>query len=296
LRRVRTTEVRRNMDEQLRERTMRHGASSLWTVLFVAFAALLAFVLLAPTCHRPDHPAIFVKQKAQLHSMDAAIELFRNESNAYPPSDANDVTGKSYCGAMKLAEALMGRDLRGFHPQSVFRRDGMGPNTLASLYPASPAPDNLKARMRPYLASESANAWRLADIYGKGKMGPFPEDTYVLCDVFERMRPSGVKTGMPILYYRANRLGTAHRPSDPNNIYDSTDNHALLALGVPGDPNKTHPLIDPNRFYLNTQDPSIKSSSQPYRADSYILISAGWDGLYGTADDICNFSWRYREQ
>lgn len=30
--------------------------------------------------------------------------------------------------------------------------------------------------------------------------------------------------------------------------------------------------------------------------DSYILISAGWDGIYGTADDVCNFTWNYREQ
>jgi hypothetical protein len=29
------------------------------------------------------------------------------------------------------------------------------------------------------------------------------------------------------------------------------------------------------------------------REDSYILISAGKDGLYGTADDICNFEWKY---
>ena len=34
---------------------------------------------------------------------------------------------------------------------------------------------------------------------------------------------------------------------------------------------------------------------RPYRADSYILISAGYDGLYGTRDDICNFDWKYRE-
>lgn len=127
--------------------------------------------------------------------------------------------------------------------------------------------------MGPYLAPENAGAVRLSDIYGKGNTGPFPEDTYVLCDVFEVQRPSGKKTGMPILYYRANRLGKTHRAGDPNNIYDCRDNHALLALGVPGRPGKTHPLIDPNRFYLNTQDVRVTSSPQPLRPDSYILIS-----------------------
>jgi hypothetical protein len=33
----------------------------------------------------------------------------------------------------------------------------------------------------------------------------------------------------------------------------------------------------------------------PSCGDSFILISAGQDGLYGTADDICNFEWKYRK-
>jgi hypothetical protein len=35
-------------------------------------------------------------------------------------------------------------------------------------------------------------------------------------------------------------------------------------------------------------DPKI-SIPWPYRPDSYILISAGVDGVYGTDDDITNF-------
>jgi hypothetical protein len=74
------------------------------------------------------------------------------------------------------------------------------------------------------------------------------------------------------------------------------DDLALISLGVPGDPNGVHPLVEPRRFYLNTQNDKIRVPAQPYRKDSYLLISAGWDGLYGTADDICNFEWRYRER
>jgi len=38
-------------------------------------------------------------------------------------------------------------------------------------------------------------------------------------------------------------------------------------------------------------DPKASASGivWPYRPDSYILISAGADGYYGTADDITNF-------
>jgi len=103
---------------------------------------------------------------------------------------------------------------------------------------------------------------------------------------------------MPILYYRADPSGTKHdldNPDDPKNIYDCRDNLALINLGVPGDSNAVHPLADPRRFYLNTRKSEVSGVSRPYRSDSYILISAGRDGRYGTADDLCNFDWQYRE-
>jgi hypothetical protein len=231
--------------------------------------------------------------------MNAAIELFVNECGGYPPSDANDAVGQPYCGSMKLTEALMGQDLLGFHSESGFRADGLDPDTLVPLYPVAPSPDNLKARRGPYLPAESANAFRLVDIYGKGNTGPFRHDLFVLCDVFERKRPGGKRTGMPILYYRADPNGTAHdvnHPDEPNNIYEYRDNQALVLLGVPGEPDAVHPLAAPRPFYLNTQDHKQRFQSQPYRRDSYILISAGRDGLYGTADDICNFEWKYCER
>jgi hypothetical protein len=52
-------------------------------------------------------------------------------------------------------------------------------------------------------------------------------------------------------------------------------------------------LVDPVRFYKNTLSDKITTIPRPYRADTYILISAGYDAEYGTADDICNFDWRY---
>jgi len=68
----------------------------------------------------------------------------------------------------------------------------------------------------------------------------------------------------------------------------------LVGLGVPGEPNAVHPLSDPKRFYRDIQGDRISAHSRPYRADSFILISAGYDGLYGAAD-VCTFAWKYRE-
>lgn len=104
---------------------------------------------------------------------------------------------------------------------------------------------------------------------------------------------------MPILYYRADTSATLHDANEPDNsqnIYDYKDNQTLIKLGVPGKPGQMHPLTDPKRFYLNTQNTRVREISLPYRAESYILVSAGRDGLYGTADDICNFDWQYRER
>ena len=104
--------------------------------------------------------------------------------------------------------------------------------------------------------------------------------------------------GMPILYYKANTSKTAHDINDPNNpenIYNYRDNQALLALGVPGNPDKKHPLFEnPKIFYQITKNTKVSGPSRPYRVDTFILLSAGPDGLYGTKDDIANFDFRLK--
>jgi hypothetical protein len=209
---------------------------------------------------------------------------------------------------MKLTEAIMGKDLLGCHSNTIFRRDGLDSTASLQLYPPNPLPANLSARKGPYLQAESANAYRLRSIYGDSGCGSFLPDTFVLCDVYERQMASGQKTGMPILYYKAN---TANNMHDPNvagsmsvtdgrgNIYNYYDNQSLLSLGKPweasGSTQTPHNLADPARFYRNTRSDKIITTARPYRPDSYILISAGWDAEYGTADDVCNFDWKYHE-
>jgi hypothetical protein len=135
-------------------------------------------------------------------------------------------------------------------------------------------------------------------------VGPFLATSRVLCDVYTRKLASGIKLGMPILYYKADTRGSLHDASRAGamtpldrqgNIYNFYDNQELLELGVPGAPAGTppYPLSVPARFYKNTLSDKITTIPRPFRADTYILISAGYDAEYGTADDICNFDWRY---
>lgn len=116
---------------------------------------------------------------------------------------------------------------------------------------------------------------------------------------------------MPILYYRAHESRTIHDPNDAGGdvnrcIYNYEDNDDLVSLGMPWASTYEHPInggggntsadgtASYNEFYRIILNKNISKSSdsmskRPYKSDSYILISAGFDGEYGTEDDIFNF-------
>ena len=286
-------------------------------LLTVMSIIVILIGLLVPALNMAKRYARTVRQRAQLHSIDAAIELFNNEFDGYPPSDALDSAGNHYCGAMKLCEAMMGQDSMGFHTSSVFRWDGRNPSLTSPydvLYPVPLNPTNpthaanLKARKGPFLPRESADVYKLEDLYGSD-ITPFQSQATemnrnrVLCDVYTRQLPTGNKAGMPILYYKANTANNQHNsanvPGQPDkstmNIYNIWDNQLLVKLGKPTARGEPHAFLDAVKFYKNTESDKITTAHMPYRADSYILLSAGYDGEYGTADDIFNFEWKYKD-
>ncbi len=272
--------------------------------------------LLLPALNKVKRYAKEVKQKAQFHSIDVALELFNTEHDGYPKSDAlggDDLT--PYCGAMRLAEAMMGQDLLGFHPDSIFSWDGVDSAgnqlyaDLANTY--NPDADNLSSRKGPYLQLENANAYRVMNLYTI--TDPFSEEAFVLCDVYSTVthKETGKSVGMPILYYRANTSGSKNPNEtadndvligDEDNIYNYKDNDQLVLLGHPRSLTAVHPIAsagtygdppitaDPKKFYEDiNNDRILLNDGRPYRSDSYILLSAGFDGKYGTSDDIFNF-------
>ncbi len=307
--------------------------------------------LLVPALNLVKEYTKELEQKAQFHSIEAALGMFSSEDRygRYPESSDNDDPcnlnlGDStpYCGANKLAEALVGWDLLGYHPNSDFRSDGSfnhpdgtggmiydvlayhpdpadDYNGSGNLLYAEKSEENIKARWGPFVELENANAFTMADVYDQTEtpgIGDFNVDrySYVLCDVFAKKRHAGRKTGMPILYYRARTQFTEQDIDDDagldikNDIYYYPDNYNLLALGSPENPGTWHPLADnalggggggPVAFPGSLEDwqdfenmilnPQVTAIKRPYRSGSYILISAGKDGLYGTPDGIFNF-------
>lgn len=111
---------------------------------------------------------------------------------------------------------------------------------------------------------------------------------------------AGQKVGMPILYFKADSSKmnhdaiTALNPAVANtNIYNFDDNYAISALGCPWETTyiTEHPMrTDPRIFLKEITNAKITSTTKPHNEDTYILMSAGWDGLYGTRDDVFNFS------
>ncbi|MHC5163191.1 MAG: type II secretion system protein [Planctomycetota bacterium] len=282
-----------------------------WGFTLVELLTTLAVIgvllgLLIPALNQVTKKATQVKQKAQFHAIGNALEAFRNDYGDYPPSAYNPlITTDIATASHNLAEALVGRDGLGFHPASQFRGDGLAdvngdgtPDIIygdPSTYVAQTPAQNLASRKGPYLELESANAVKLSSI--APAFIPALADSYVLVDMYKILKNSATskEVGMPILYYRANRLkiGNSANPADWDmaNTYSINDSFCnSLGIIKPGSGHYGDDVpTNASIFYNAIQNPNFTSPPRPYRAESFILQSAGPDGLYGTMDDIFNF-------
>ena len=246
------------------------AAFTIVELLTVMSVIIILISLLVPALNMVKRYAKRVMQKNQFHSIEVALETFHAEWEGYPESGA---------GAIALAVAMVGQDRLGYNPTGDYDYDGT---------------EDLSGR-RAYLTPDKANAYMIRELYDSRL------ERVVLCDMYANVthRLTGRLVGMPILYYRANPSGNLHDPEvSPSpvlpplyNFYDYRDNNALADLGVPFDTSLSHPLFDnPAVFYQKTLNPQIQVvGNRPYNANSYILLSAGFNGLYGTDDDVFNF-------
>jgi len=278
------------------------GLTLVEIITVLAIIALLTGILI-PAVSAVKTAAKNAKQKGQLATIELGLTAFKNDYGDYPPSNwpfRTPGAGDDYCGAQKLCEALLGLDLLGFHPKSEFTANG---TTAAgvNLYDAG----DLGQRKKPYIELGKATAIKLGGrpdgLFPAGAIGPLNPDTHVICDVFGATNvvlPGGqsVKAGAPILYYRADTSGTTI-----GQVYDYLDDAQIILAKEAAD-GRPHPLgtgiggVNGGVFFWGNpglvgyiQDPKITAKPWPYRPGSFILISAGADGIYGTGDDIRNF-------
>jgi prepilin-type N-terminal cleavage/methylation domain-containing protein len=296
-----------------KETTVKRGKLGFTMVEILTVVGIIAILVavLIPALTMVRRIAKETQQKAQLTAIDLALIAFKADYGDYPPSnwtlDGEPTLGGDYGGAQKLTEALLGWDLMGFHPDSEWRADGENEDGTELVYDLTGTDEedeeNLRARRGPYLELGTANAFRLGVSASGSQDGLFPdptpleEDTFVICDVFGIKKITlangeAVKAGTPILYYRAN---TSSKTLDYTTvsfdklIYNAEDNFGLIGLRRITDGEDHAYALEVDKFYTDITDPKVTAIPWPYRPDSYILISAGADGLYGTSDDICNF-------
>lgn len=128
--------------------------------------------------------------------------------------------------------------------------------------------------------------------------------------------------GFPILYFRADPAGTNLADKDPRGIntnnaaqrgrYHFQDNKQLLAGSSGYQPLKlkagaqAHKLtwtsgqvatpitgaVNPTDFGFASyiRDVNVNAKNDPQNKDTFLLISPGADGIYGTGDDVTNFT------
>ena len=318
------------------ETFLQRGGFTIVELLTVMAVIGILIGLLVPALTLVTDHAREIQQRVQFHGIEVGLELFSEAFGGYPESNDNFAAPQHsddptpYCGANKLAEAMVGLDYLGFHGSSEWRASGqanvrltdgnIGANQLvysayADVNLWQTAVENVEFRGggagSPFVELENANAFSMADVYGDTNIGGFragdptqadDPSTLVLCDVYAKKRTSAVKAGTPILYFRARDAYKIQDSTDAQTIEDDIyyykDNESLLTLGMVGEPTVDHPwsdeggstaaadLLDFEDGILNRQVTTIK---RPYNAASFILVSAGKDGLFGNADDIYNF-------
>ncbi len=192
---------------------------------------------------------------------------------------------------------------------------------LYALYPTGHAQANqpVHPRFGPFVDSSKLRVTQ--------NLGAFNSPDFAIAEEVNACKSLGVQRatrrypmyldayGYPILYYRADAAGRAMLDDSrsntgiPRGIYHAEDNANLvdnrnnsgemLRLNKAGEDhalnwvtggydalNNPPPVGTLNRYIMNM---GVKARLEPARADSYLLISAGADGRYGTADDIANF-------
>jgi prepilin-type N-terminal cleavage/methylation domain-containing protein len=286
MRKVPAMKTQMTMTKNLPTRNGRWAFTLVELLVVIAVIALLVSIIM-PSISGAKILARKARVTTTLKTISNGLEMFRSDQllqfqgGAYPPpsfwdtavggnpysASGQDSTGRSgtsirVYGAQMLVWGLAGADLLGPPPpgfntntiQTYYVLDANGPHTPRE----GPFIDTSKATIQNPTANESIF------IGSTGASASIP----CIIDDF----------GRPILYYAATdtNIGMAK--------YDCNDN--LPFYRTTG---TTDPLANTANFQKFIHNPKITTSQQPMNDKSYLLISAGPDGLYGTRDDITNF-------
>jgi len=299
----------------------KNAAFTLMELLVVIGIIALLVGIMVPGMRAVTLRAKKLKQRAQFHSIEMGLELFKKDFGSYPPSKTiqlQQTSGKFICGAQMLAEALVGRDGRGYEPIQNFKwhEPGETPDpslNVNELY--TNTNESINRRKPRYVEIRDFGIYTMKQLYGdsyagqlysdenNGKPAPVVTDIYKLKKI-ALSQDKTVKVGSPVLYFRANTASKIFKKTPDasddistwiynfyDNLYITGDSESGItapgAINDPTNPKKQHRLTRTN-FYEKITNPNI-NYDYPYNPKTFILYSAGWDGIFGTRDDVTNF-------
>jgi len=217
-------------------------------------------------------------------------------------------------GAHLLTEAMLGEDNLGYEVNhryyitNGYPVDGEGSTTQVKRWGPYVSIENLKVDNLPKYVETIEDTYRnsMDERVWENNMNS------VIFDSFNTKNPR------PIVSFKANIRGRSITGYD-NGIYNFGHNSRILepfgmesTLDINQYPNvsdqagsprewtapsgATRSLLQCFPYYIwdhksEGMTPWLQNqwAARPYNADSFILMSAGYDGIYGTDDDICNF-------
>lgn len=306
---------------QDRRKQMRTSGFTLIELLTVVAIIAMLVAIFAVGSRKIRIISFGLQQKSVFHAMTVGLELFSGDFDGYPNSRLTQNSGGSFItGAQHLTEALLGRDERGFERLTRWTPpDDINPPSN-DLYTNADA--SLARRRGPYCEIKYGKVLTIHDLWGPQAgiydSGATPlgvARSPVITDVFAQNDAfAGGRVGMPILYFKADatkqrfRVDAARQTVDNPDlsqysdwVYNFSDNLPILNLPWLRDPGAAwggH-FPDPDNagrnpaqmFYekITQQANPDQGFYRPYNGATFILMSAGWDGIFGTKDDIVNF-------